>query len=214
MVVRSYMAHHQGMSLVALANATLGDPMPRRFHLSSVVRSSELLLQERLPREVPLIETPDADETPDLTPADGQEAARSNPPMTRRIGSASTPSPRTHLLSNGSYAVMLTNSGSGYSTCGGLDVTRWREDATRDCWGQFVYVRDLASGVVWSAGYQPTRKPPDDYEVVFSADKAQLPPPRRGDRDPDGGHRLPRARRRDPPGDPDQLRHDRRASST
>ncbi len=121
-----------------------------------------------------MIETPDADETPDLTLVDGRAAAAAHPPMIRRIGSASTPSPRTHLLSNGSFAVMITNSGAGYSTCGGIDVTRWREDATRDCWGEFVYVRDLASGLVWSAGYQPTRKPPDDYEVVFSADKASF----------------------------------------
>ncbi len=172
-VVKSYMAHHQGMSLIALANATLGDPMPRRFHLSSVVRSSELLLQERLPREVPLIETPDAEDTPDLGPAGGEHAASATP-MIRRIGSAATPAPRTHLLSNGRYSVMVTNAGSGYSTCHGLDVTRWREDITRDPWGQFLYIRDLASGVVWSAGHQPTRRAADDYEVVFSADKASF----------------------------------------
>ena len=172
-VVKSYMAHHQGMSLIALANATLGDPMPRRFHLSSVVRSSDLLLQERIPRDVPLIETPDAEETADLTPAD-QAAAAAAQPMIRRIGSPSTPSPRTHLLSNGRYAVMLTNSGAGYSNAGDIEVTRWREDGTRDSWGQFLYIRDLASGVVWSAGHQPTRRPADDYEVVFSADKASF----------------------------------------
>ncbi len=50
------------------------------------------------------------------------------------------------LLSNGRYTVMLTQAGSGYSTCDGLDVTRWREDATADCWGQFVYIRDLDGG--------------------------------------------------------------------
>ena len=41
---------------------------------------------------------------------------------------------------------MVTNAGSGYSTCRGLDVTRWREDRTRDAWGQFFYVRDLRPG--------------------------------------------------------------------
>ena len=43
------MAHHQGMSLVALANALLDEPMPRRFHAEPMVRAVELLLQERVP---------------------------------------------------------------------------------------------------------------------------------------------------------------------
>ncbi len=43
-VVRSYMAHHQGMSLVAMANAVLDDPMPRRFHAEPMVRAVDLLL--------------------------------------------------------------------------------------------------------------------------------------------------------------------------
>ncbi len=171
-VVRSYMAHHQGMSLVALANVALGDVMPRRFHASATVRSAELLLQERLPREVPLIEPGEAGEAPDLAPR--AEAGKPAPPVSRRLSTASTPAPRTHLLSNTQYGVMITNAGSGYSTCHGLDITRWREDSTRDAWGQFVYVRDLASGLTWSAGYQPTRRTPEEYEVVFSSDKASF----------------------------------------
>ena len=67
---------------------------------------------------------------------------------------------------------MVTNAGSGFSRCEGLDMTRWREDSTCETWGQYVYVRDLHSGEVWSAGYQPVCRAPDDYEVVFSPDKA------------------------------------------
>ena len=92
--------------------------------------------------------------------------------MSRRLTTPGTPAPRTNLLSNSQYHVMLTNSGAGYSVCRGLDVTRWREDATRDAWGQFVYIRALDGGPVWSAGHQPTCRPADDYEVVFSSDKA------------------------------------------
>ena len=51
-------------------------------------------------------------------------------------------------------------------------MTRWREDPTCEVWGQFCYVRDLQSGLVWSAGHQPVCRPADEYEVVFSADKA------------------------------------------
>ncbi len=76
------------------------------------------------------------------------------------------------LLSNGRYGVVLTESGSGYSACDGLDVTRWREDATREGWGQYCYVRDLDSGRAWSAGRQPLGGDADDYEVTFGSDRA------------------------------------------
>ena len=69
---------------------------------------------------------------------------------------------------------MITNAGSGYSKCRGLDVTRWREDPTREVWGQFCYIRDVQRDLVWSAGYQPICRPPQGYEVIFAADKATI----------------------------------------
>src|SRR6188508_2340374 len=73
------------------------------------------------------------------------------------------------LLSNGSYSVMITSACAGYSTWRDLDVTRWREDATRDCWGQFYYVRDLSDESLWSIGSQPLRRVADESEIEFHA---------------------------------------------
>jgi cellobiose phosphorylase len=167
-IVRSFMAHHQGMSLLALVNCLCGNIMVERFHSEPMVRATELLLQERLPRNAPLMH-PHSDET---APA---PLVRDRPyPLSRVVNTPHTPHPRTLLLSNGRYNVMLTNAGSGYSTCADLDVTRWREDRTRDSWGQFIYVRDFKSGLSWSAGYQPLGRSADSYEVVFSSDKAEF----------------------------------------
>ena len=171
-VVRSFMAHHQGMCLVALTNALLGDVMPRRFHAEPMVRAMDLLLQERIPNDPPIVPTPEA-----RVPAEGadkESAADSVAPMSRRLTSPDTPVPRTNLISNSAYHVMITNAGSGYSKCQGLDVTRWREDATRKTWGQFCYVRDVQRDLLWSAGYQPVCRPAEGYEVIFAADKATI----------------------------------------
>ena len=170
-VVRSYMAHHHGMSLVALANAVLDDPMPRRFHSEPMVRAAELLLQERVPRDAPIIES-SATEAPSATESKMERATV--PLMSRRLSTPATPSPRTHLLSNTQYNVMLTSAGSGYSTCRGLDVTRWREDSTRDASGMFLYIRDVITDAVWSATYQPTCRISEHYEAIFSADKVSF----------------------------------------
>jgi len=167
-VVRTYFAHHQGMSLVAISNVLDNGAMRRRFHAEPMVQATELLLQERTPRDV-LIARPRAEEV--SAAAHVRELV---PPVLRRFTTPHSPTPRTHLLSNGRYAVMLTAAGSGYSRWRDIVVTRWREDATRDCWGSYIYLRDAESGEFWSAGYQPSGVEPDAYEVSFYEDRAEF----------------------------------------
>ncbi len=84
-----------------------------------------------------------------------------------------TPIPEVHLLSNGRYHVMATNGGGGYSRWRDLAVTRWREDATSDCWGTFIYLRDRDTGRYWSTAYQPTLRKADHYEAIFVQARAE-----------------------------------------
>ena len=167
-LIRAFMTHHQGMSLVALNNVLHDDCMPNRFHSDPVVQATELLLQERIPVGVPAAH-PRAEEV--LT---GRVAQTPPGLITRVYHNADTESPRTQLLSNGTYHVMITVAGGGYSNCGRNAVTRWREDVTRDNWGTFFYLRDVRSGSVWTASYQPVNKRPQQYEVAFSEDKADF----------------------------------------
>src|SRR6185369_6479929 len=95
-------------------------------------------------------------------------------PELRRIRTPHESAPQTHLLSNGRYSVIFTAVGSGYSRWNDLAVTRWREDATRDDTGSFFLLRDVDSGRVWSAGYQPCATQPAAYEVNFTEDRAAI----------------------------------------
>jgi cyclic beta-1,2-glucan synthetase len=166
-IVSAYMAHHQGMSLIALADVLNDGAMRGRFHAEPMVQATELLLQERTPRDVP-VARPRAEEV------SAAQVRELQPPVVRRFTTPHSPTPRTHLLSNGRYAVMLTSAGSGYSRWRDLAVTRWREDVTRDCWGSYIFLRDAQSGEVWSAGYQPSAVEPDAYEVSFYEDRAEF----------------------------------------
>ncbi|HTG87872.1 MAG TPA: glucoamylase family protein, partial [Pyrinomonadaceae bacterium] len=167
-LIRAFMAHHQGMSLVAVANVLDDTGMVRRFHSDPSVQATELLLQERIPVGVPAAH-PRAEEV--LT---GRVVQTMPGMITRVYETANLDTPRTQLLSNGAYSVMVTTAGSGYSICEGDAVTRWREDVTRDNWGAFIYLRDVRSGAVWSAGHQPVRSKPNAYHVAFSEDKADF----------------------------------------
>ncbi|HEX6283952.1 MAG TPA: glucoamylase family protein, partial [Pyrinomonadaceae bacterium] len=167
-LIRAFMTHHQGMSLVALTNLVHDFLIEKRFHSDATVQATELLLQERIPVGVPAAH-PRAEEV--LT---GRVVQTMPGMITRVYESADTSTPRTQLLSNGAYNVMLTTAGCGYSQCEEFAVTRWREDVTRDNWGAFIYLRDVRSGMVWSAGHQPVKRRPQAYTVAFSEDKADF----------------------------------------
>ena len=167
-VVRAFMAHHQGMSIVAIANVLLDGRMRERFHSEPSIRASELLLQERTPRDVSVVH-PRAEEVGTAARASAEQL-----PEVRRVFTPHELTPQAHLLSNGRYSVMLTSAGSGYSRWRDIGVTRWREDPTRDDTGSYLYLRDVQTGAVWSAGYQPSGAEPDRYEVIFSEDRASF----------------------------------------
>ncbi len=167
-VVRTFMAHHQGMTIVAISNVLNDAAMRARFHAEPMVRACELLLQERTPRDVavarPLL---------DAATAKG-DVRETTPPHTRTFTSPHGATPRTQLLSNGRYAVMVTAAGSGYSRWKDIAITRWREDATKDDTGSFIYLRDVLSSERWSAGYQPSAETPESYHVSFAEDRAEF----------------------------------------
>jgi cyclic beta-1,2-glucan synthetase len=167
-IVRAYMAHHQAMSIVGIANALLEGEMRQYFHAEPIIQATELLLQERMPRDI-TVARPPAQRVRSVG-----EAEQAVPEILRRYNSPHSRIPRTHILSNGSYAVMLTGAGSGYSRWRNLDMTRWREDVTCDNWGSYIFLRDTRSGDVWSAGYQPTGIEPERYQVAFSEGRAEF----------------------------------------
>ncbi|MDH4560219.1 glucoamylase family protein [Pseudomonas sp. BN411] len=166
-VVRSFMAHHQGMSLLALASLLLERPMQKRFESDPQFQASALLLQERVPRsaqEYQYIQDLQASST----------ATRTIENRLRVYADPGRRHPAVQLLSNGRYHVMVSSAGGGYSRWRELAVTRWHEDATCDDWGMFCYLRDIASGEFWSTAHQPTLKRPDHHEAIFSDARAEF----------------------------------------
>ncbi len=165
-VVRSHMAHHQGMTIVALNNVVHDEVMRERFHAEPMVKAAELLLQERSPRSVPVVH------------ARREEAVATRvikavvPPSERTFVDAAALDPAIHLLSNGRLTCLLTPAGGGQLTWQGLAITRWHPDPCGEATGSYLYVRDERSGDVWSTGLEPCLVTPDSYEVRFAEDRA------------------------------------------
>jgi len=163
-VVRSFMAHHHGMTLLAIAHATLDGPMQKRFAADPELRATMLLLQERSQRSP--INWGNDPAMVDVRPVRDapQTAVRVlSQAQARRIGR-----PELQLLTNGRYQIMVTESGGGYSRWHDLAITRWREDATRDPWGVFCYLHNHETGRIWSNTPVPTGTPVDASEAIFT----------------------------------------------
>jgi cyclic beta-1,2-glucan synthetase len=171
-VIRSFMAHHQGMGFLALSYLLHDRPMQRRFEADPLFQATLLVLQERVPKAGAFYSN-----TAELAALRAPQAEPSMP--MRIITQTTTAQPEVQLLSNGRYHVMVTSAGGSYSRWKDLSVTRWREDATSDNWGNFCYVRDVDTGEFWSTAYQPTLVEPKKYEVIFSEGRAEF---RRHDR--------------------------------
>lgn len=165
--VYAYMAHHQGMSLLAFDNILNGNTFRKRFHANPRISGMESLLCERAPAFPPIAKgSRKTIPISRLTPF----------PVAPIMGVVETPhsaAPKVNLLSNGFYSVMTTNSGGGYSSWKDIDITRWRSDVTSDNWGSFCYIKDMHSGDFWSASYHPTCRKSKKYSVSFKADRTE-----------------------------------------
>lgn len=168
-IVYAYMAHHQGMSLLAMDNLLRNNIMQKRFHSDLRIRAAEPLLYEGVPRSRDISYlTPTEERTPSrliTAPAI---------PIPERFCSEDTPTPEVQLLSNGSYSCMVTNSGGGYSRWRDCDLTRWRADPTRDHWGSYCYLKDMDTGEFWSAAFHPVDKDDPGYRVVYHLERVEF----------------------------------------
>ena len=165
-VIKSFMAHHQGMSLLAIHEYLDHNRMQERFARNPEIRAYRHLLQEKVPANI--IVTKATKEK--LAPISFKLSKQELP--VRFLGGVNSDLPKVHILSNGNYSVMLTDAGTGYSKNKIAAMTRWQEDSTLDHFGTFFYLRDVESGMVWSSTYAPLNQKPERYEVEFADDKA------------------------------------------
>jgi cyclic beta-1,2-glucan synthetase len=166
-IVQAFMAHHQGMGLLAINNLINDGIMTRRFHRDFRVRAAEPLLYERVPLSPPLYQVPVGERAPSrVMPADVA-------PSVSRFDTPHSTNPKTQIFSNGRFSLMVTNAGGGYSRYKGFDLTRWRSDSTRDHWGSFCYIRDAKSGETWCNTHQPLGRKADEFTVNFAVDRAE-----------------------------------------
>ncbi|WP_291639232.1 glucoamylase family protein [Clostridium sp.] len=165
-IIKCFMIHHEGMSLMALDNVLENNVFQKRFHRIPKVKATELLLQERVSKRVVY----DREHKFNVSEKNmGKQKI-----IVRKYTTAKTESPETHLISNGNYSLMISNSGSGYASRNRTMIYRWKEDVTKDNTGMFIYIKDVRENEYFSATYEPCKKEGDSYEVTFALDKAEF----------------------------------------
>ncbi len=167
-IVRNYMAHHHGMSIVAVNNVVFEGRMRERFHADPVIEAAELLLQEKAPREIPVLQAK-AD-----NPMRKAVESSEEPASIRYIPNPMTAPCATQIMSNGHYSVMVTANGGGYSRWNGLAITRFQPDPIESGYGTFLFLRDMENGEWWSATSDPVRLAGEKSTTIFTDYKAEF----------------------------------------
>ncbi|WP_372635142.1 GH36-type glycosyl hydrolase domain-containing protein [Fodinibius sp.] len=168
-VVKTYMVHHHGMSLMALLNVLHDWSIHRYFHADPQIKACELLLQERIPRGIPVKEPYPIDV--EMEP--GEQHSVTYTVDHAGINNLDDAPPRVHLLSNGRFHSFVSHAGTGCARYGDIRLTGWKPDATEDSLGSFIYVKDLETGRYWSDFHQPVKRKPDRYDTWFHNGKVQ-----------------------------------------
>ena len=166
-IVKSYMAHHQGMNLAAINNYLNGGILRERFHGEMMIKATEVLLEEK--RQSYLISIAKQGYTIKIGKPLFKEDIYSN----RYVKRTGMNPPVVNYLSNGNYSLMITTDGDGFSKYEDRMLYRFRSDIYANT-GNYIYIKDMKKGKVWSAAYHPTKKSPDDYQVVFSPHQAEF----------------------------------------
>jgi len=166
-IVTSFMAHHQGMNLVAINNFLNNGIMRKRFHSEPIVRSAEVLLEEK--RQSYLISLAKRGYTIDV----GKIYFKENLYSSRFIHSPNPAIPVACYLSNNKYSLMITSDGDGFSKYNNMMLYRFRADVHANT-GHYIYIKDINTGRLWSSTYHPTRTEPDEYQAIFFPYKAEF----------------------------------------
>ena len=161
--VKTYMVHHHGMTLLAIENVLNDHEIRNVFHSDPRIKGCELILQEKVPRGVPIKE-PHPIEV-ELEP--GEQKAQERIVEHAGIDELDISPPRLHLLSNGDYSLFMTHAGTGSSRIKGVTLSGWDADPVLDPLGMFFYIRDTESGEFWSTTHQPVKRKPDRYDTWF-----------------------------------------------
>ena len=165
-IVKSFMAHHQGMCLLSLNNYLKDNILQKRFMSDISMYTARILLQEKISTN--FIFTKELKNK--VEPFEGNAIVDKN--IVRKFNKIDKELPKVHILSNGFYSVLLTDRGTGYSKIKTAAITRWREDSSLNQFGTFFYYRNLTEGTTWSGAYAPYNEIPEEYEVTFTPDKA------------------------------------------
>ncbi len=166
-IVKSFMAHHLGMSLAAINNSLNKNLLQKRFHSEPLIAATEPLLEEKRNNFVVAIAS--RGYFIDIKKNDLEVESFD----CRYINSAGLLYPRVNWLSNRHYSMLITSDGDGFSVCNNKMLYRWRADLAASC-GNYIYIRDTRTGKLWSSAYKPTNTVPDEYQVIFQQHKSEF----------------------------------------
>ena len=161
-IVKSFFAHHVGMSLIGLTNYLKNDAIKKYFHNNVNIKTYDILLKEKVQVKTSI----------DMKMAKYKKYDYDKEEIQNDIRTFNYISymPEVSVLSNKKYCLLMNDRGDSFSRYRTLQLNRYRKVTEQD-YGFFLYIKDTDSNYTWSNTFAPMNRTSDKYEVVFATDK-------------------------------------------
>ena len=160
--VKTYMAHHQALILLAINNLINNNILQKRFMLNPEMQSINILLEERMPENV--IITKENKEKVEKIKYENFDFYSE-----KTFNKISNDQDRYNLIANKNYTIIMDDKGNGYSKYKDILINRFKPTSDVEQ-GIYFYIKNIRNKKIWTNGYNQGIDKPDKYSVSFAPD--------------------------------------------
>lgn len=164
--VKTYMAHHQALILLAINNLFNNNILQKRFMQNPEMQAVNILLEERMPENV--IITKEKKEKVEKIKYNNYDFYSE-----KTFSKVENNLEKYNLIANKDYTIVMDEKGNGYSKYKNILVNRYKPTSDVEQ-GIYFYIKNIKNKKIWTNGYSQITERPDKYSVTFAPDKNKI----------------------------------------
>lgn len=165
-IVKTYMAHHQGLILLSINNLMNNNIVQKRFVQNPEIEAVDILLQERMPENI-IITKEEKEKVEKIKYIDYENATQ------REITKINTKLNNVNVIGNDKYTIIMDQKGNGYSKYNNILINRYKYTDDEEQ-GIFFFFKNIKTKRIWTSNYMNYLSKADKYVMCFTPDMNKI----------------------------------------
>lgn len=165
-IVKTYMAHHQGLILLSINNLMNNNIVQKRFVQNPEIEAVNILLQERMPENI-IITKEEKEKVEKIKYIDYENATQ------REITKINTKLNNVNVIGNDKYTIIMDQKGNGYSKYNNILINRYKYTDDEEQ-GIFFFFKNIKTKRIWTSNYMNYLSKADKYVMCFTPDMNKI----------------------------------------